>query len=254
MSKIHLDIAEVTKLHEEGRAQTIHGRLDQGLLKAAVYGANDGIVTTFAVVAGVAGAGLPPSIILILGIANMIADGLSMGIGDYLGERSERRYMKHQFEIEKWEIDHIPEEEKKELLHYFQKRGASETESQSLVKIITKHPKLWTELGFIDEMGVVPEFEGALWNTGLVTFISFVIAGSLPLLPYFLEFLGAPIQQSQQFVLSIISTAVAMFIVGSLRTFITKGRWWLNGLEMLGIGAIAATAAYFLGAWVEKLV
>lgn len=253
MSKIHLNVEEVKKLHQNGQAEKIHGSFDQGLLKAAVYGANDGIVTTFAVVAGVAGAGLSPSVILILGVANMIADGLSMGIGDYLGERSERKHMKHQYEIEKWEIHNIPEEEKKELFSFFHKKGVSESDSKTITDIITKHPKLWTELGFIEEMGILPEFEGILWNTGLVTFIAFVLAGSLPLTPYFLELVGIPIAPDQQFTLSIISTAATMFFVGSLRTFITKGKWWWNGLEMLGIGAIAAIAAYFVGAFVEKL-
>lgn len=254
MTQINLNVAEVKKLHKEGNAQVIHGRFDQGLLKAVVYGANDGIVTTFAVVAGVAGAGLPPSVILILGVANMIADGLSMGIGDFLGERSERRHMQHQFLIEKWEIKNIPEEEREELRSYFQKKGVSQTESESLTKIITKYPKLWAELGFIDEMGVVPDFEGGLWKTGFVTFCAFVVAGGLPLLPYFLEILGVPIKLESQFSLSIISTAVTLFFVGSLRTFITKGKWWWNGLEMLGIGTIAASAAYILGAVVERMM
>lgn len=153
-------------------------------------------MTTFAVVAGVAGAGLSAKIIIILGIANMIADGLSMGIGDYLGERSEQRL-----------------------------RDIQSGDGQSL----------------------------GLWKTGLVTFVAFVIAGSLPLLPYWLQFVGLPILENQ-FPLSVFATMAALFLVGSSRTFFTKGKWWLNGLEMLGIGAIAAVAAFGLGAWVETLV
>lgn len=170
-------------------------RSNPALLKASVYGANDGIITTFAVVAGVQGAGLAPRIVIILGIANMIADGLSMGFGDYLGERSEQRLLKQQGE---------------------------------------KH-----------------QIKG-LWQTGLLTFISFVIAGALPLLPYFLGALGFPLILQYQFVLSIISTLSALFLIGSMRTVLTKGAWWKNGFEMLGIGAIAATVAYLLGAVVES--
>lgn len=172
-------------------------KLDPKLLKAAVYGANDGIITTFAVVAGVAGAGLSASVILILGVANMIADGLSMGIGDYLGERSEQRLRDIQ-------------------------SGTSITQG--------------------------------LWKTGAVTFVAFVIAGILPLFPYWLKFFGLPIQADAQFPLSILSTFGALFAVGSARTFVTKGVWWKNGLEMLGIGAIAAVVAFGLGAGVESLV
>lgn len=166
-------------------------------LKAAVYGANDGIVTTFAVVAGVAGAHLSTNIIIILGIANMVADGLSMAVGDYLGERSEVRLRMRNNE----EID-----------------------------------------------------DCCLWKSGVITFGAFVTAGSLPLLPYFLGLVGLRIAENWQFPASIVSTAGALFFVGSLRTLLTKGSWIKNGLEMLGIGAIAAGAAYGLGAWIESLM
>ena len=168
------------------------------LLKAAVYGANDGIVTTFAVVAGVAGAGLAPKIVIILGIANMIADGLAMGFGDYLGERSEQSMR------EKNDDDHST--------------------------------------------------ENGLWKSGAVTFVAFVIAGSFPLLPYFFRALGLPISADSQFNLAILSTATALFIVGALRTKFSNKSWLGGGIEMLLVGAIAASAAYFLGAWIESMV
>ena len=187
---INFDVQKAKRLHREGKASQLHGRFDTGLLKAAVYGANDGIVTTFAVVAGVAGAGLPSNIVLIMGIANMIADALSMGLGDYLGERSERRHQQYQYQIEKWEIEHIPEEEKKELLAYFSNKGVQSEDTQKLVTVITKYPKLWAELGFIEEMQAVPAKDAGIWKTGVMTFLAFVLAGSLPLMPYFLEVLG----------------------------------------------------------------
>lgn len=166
-------------------------------LKAAVFGANDGIVTTFAVVAGVSGAKLSPDIIIVLGIANMIADGISMAVGDYLGERSEQRLLRQRRE------------------HYMRK---------------------------------------GLWKTGLVTFTGFVIAGSLPLLPYIGEALGFKIVDGHQLLWSILMTATALFLVGTLRTLVIKGNWLKNGFEILSIGAIAATAAYVLGAVIEKLL
>lgn len=159
-------------------------------LRAAVYGANDGIVTTFAVVSGVAGASLPIKIVLILGIANMIADGLSMGLGDYLGEVSERRANK--------------------------KNGLKVDRS-------------------------------IVWQTGATTILGFVVAGSLPLAPYLLAALGMQIAVAQLFVLSAIASAVALFTVGASRTRFTSGVWWKNGMEMLGIGTIAAASSFVLG-------
>lgn len=166
-------------------------------LKAVVFGANDGIVTTFAVVAGVAGAGLAPSVIIILGIANMVADGISMAVGDFLGERSE------------WQLEH-------------QRNGT---------RIPTR-----------------------LWMSGLLTFGAFVTAGSLPLMPYFLRLVGVPVPLEHQFGLSIAATALTLFFVGSLRSVILHRVWWKNGLEMLGVGSIAAAAAYVLGVLIEQAV
>lgn len=164
--------------------------LEPKYLKAAVYGANDGIITTFAVVAGVAGANLPANIVIILGIANMIADGFSMGIGDFLGERSEQRLREKQ----------------------------------------TGKP-----------------VEDQLWKTGLITFLAFVIAGTFPLLPYMLTFVSINVPDIHRFALSIISTGIILFTVGSLRTVFLKGSWIKNGAEMLSIGAVAAAVAYGIG-------
>ncbi len=165
-------------------------------LRAAVYGASDGIITTFAVVAGSTGAKLPAAVVLILGISNLVADGLSMGASDFLGEQSQRQ------------------------LKQTNKRSTA---------------------------GLSP-----VWQTGLVTFTSFVLAGSLPLLPFTASFVGITI--TSPFLISVIATATTMFIIGSLRTTFIKGHWWFNGFQMLLIGSLAATTAYFLGYFVENLI
>ena len=167
------------------------------LIRAAVYGANDGIITTFAVVAGVAGASLSPNIVIILGIANMIADGLSMGLSDFLGEISEQRMRKN------------------------------------LNQIFDKNE---------------------VWETGLITFTFFVIAGIFPLIPYLLGVVGVAIPQDMLFFLSILSTVFVLFTAGAARTIATGGSPIRSGFEMLGIGAIAAIAAYGLGAFLESLL
>lgn len=165
-------------------------------LRAAVYGASDGIVTTFAVVAGATGAKLPSAIVLILGISNLVADGLSMGASDFLGERSQRKL--------------------KQANHH-------------------------SDLDF-----------PPVWHTGLITFVAFVVAGALPLLPFTVPFFG--LSFAHPFFVSVVATAITLFLVGSLRTSFIKGHWWLNGLEMLLVGSLAATTAYFLGYFVEQLI
>jgi len=164
------------------------------ILRAIVYGANDGIITTFAVVAGVNGAHLASSVIIILGVANMVADGFSMGVSDYLGERSQR-----------------------------------------LAEGKISRPTKTAE-------------------TGLTTFIAFLFAGTLPLLPYFAKSLRVPLPDASLFLFSMITTALALFAIGASRTHFINGKWYKNGLEVLTIGAVAASLAYVLGFLVEKLV
>jgi VIT1/CCC1 family predicted Fe2+/Mn2+ transporter len=158
-----------------------------------VYGANDGIITTFAVVAGVAGANLSTKVIIILGVANLLADGFSMATSNYLARKSENDY-------------------KKTLT------GTSHA--------LEKNP---------------------LKNAG-ATFLSFILAGAIPLLPYVCGI------ENNLFVLAIISTSLALFIVGSLRSLITKVKWYIGGLEMLGVGAVAASVAYFVGGLLSNVI
>lgn len=173
-------------------------KFNSRVLKASVLGANDGIITTFAIVAGSVGAGLPVKVILILGVTNMIADAVSMASGDFLGERSE------------WQLQHERDGKK------------------------------------------IP---ARLWKTSLATFLSFVLAGTLPLSPYFLAGFGLiDLELSQQFTYSILATGLALFLVGSMRSFLLRSAWWRNGLEMLGVGSVAALIAFSLGAIVERLV
>ncbi len=159
-----------------------------------VYGANDGIITTFAVVAGVAGAELSTKVVVILGIANLLADGFSMAASNYLARKSEQEY--------------------KDTLED--------------IKNITK--------------------EERPFKNALATFIAFVIAGTVPLLPYVFDI------KINQFNLAILGTSVALFLVGSLRTLVTGTKWWKAGFEMLFIGSLAAAVSFIIGDLLGKLI
>lgn len=245
---------KLVRLHSNGEEKTLHGAVAGDVLRAVVYGANDGIVTTFAIVAGVAGAKLSADVVLILGVANIVADGLSMGMGDFLGSVSEEKFKQRQLRMEKWEYEQIPEIEKQELVQMYREKGYSKKDSQQLVSIHSKNPKHAVELGFQSELGETPEKKDKLWRTGLATFVAFIIAGSLPLTPYFMAAVGVPILVNHQFPISIAATVIALFSIGSLRTKLTGGSWLRNGLEMLLVGSIAAGAAYIFGVLVERYV
>ncbi len=220
-----------------------------GYLRDAIYGANDGIITTFAVVAGVAGASLSRDVVLILGFANLIADGISMGMSNYLGMKSQRDFEKKQRAHEEMEIELFPLEEREEVRAMYRAKGFFGAELERAVDIITADRKRWVDEMMIGEHGVVTGSEETPWTHGVVTFAAFIAAGALPLAPFVL--LGSI---GHDFWLSIASTSATLFVVGSLRTLFTKQGWLKSGLEMLIIGLIAAGASYGIGAFISSLV
>ena len=211
----------------------------------AVYGALDGIVTTFAVVAGVEGARLPSGIVLILGFANLIGDGLSMGVGSYLSTKSRREYEQSERERERWEIDNYPEGEKEEIREIYERKGFAGKDLDRAVEIITSDKKIWVETMMQEELGIIEESGHPFFN-GLSTFVSFLVAGFIPLL-FFVMALAIPSLGQYTFSMSVFLTGLTLFVVGSLRVLVTQARWWRSGLEMLIVGGAAALGAYLVG-------
>jgi VIT1/CCC1 family predicted Fe2+/Mn2+ transporter len=214
-------------------------------LKSAVYGGLDGIITTFAVVAGVAGASLSVGIVLILGFANLFADGLSMAIGDYLSTKSEREYQLAERKREQWETENYPDGEKKELVELYTDKGISEGDAKKIVAIMSKHKKAWIDIMMVEELGIMESTESPLKNS-IVTFVSFCIFGFIPLLAFILTSL-IPFISSIQFQVATFLTCLTLFILGALKTRFTGRNWFISGIEMLLVGGIAAGAAYGIG-------
>ena len=224
-------------------------------LKSIVYGGLDGIITTFAVVAGVKGATLSLAIVLILGIANLLADGMSMGIGDYLSSKSEIEYQKKEREREAWEVENYPEGEKLELIELYQSKGLSEEDAKTVVDIFSKDPKTWVDIMMVEELGILEETESPMGNA-IATFISFVIFGAIPLLTYVLALFIDTLASNSVllFTIACISTGITLFVLGALKTNITGKNLWISGLETLLVGAAAAGAAYLIGFGLSFLV
>ncbi len=237
------EVERIRKIHHDGRAKEDFHKLFAGeYIGDIVYGANDGIITTFAVVAGVAGAGLEPIIVLILGAANLFADGFSMAAGNYLARKSEREYRKTERQREEWEIDKLPEEEKQEIREIYQAKGFTGAELERAVEIITSNRKIWVDEMMIGELKIMESEDGHPLKNSLATFCAFVVAGGIPLIPYIFLDTG-----QNNFGWAIAATGITLFVIGSLRTLITGKKWWLAGLEMLGVGTVAATVAYVVG-------
>ena len=209
----------------------------------AVYGALDGIITTFAVVAGVVGASLSTNIIIILGIANLLADGVSMAAGNYLSKRSDQGYRERRREDELIDIKKNPKEHKEEVRKIYRNKGFSGKILEQIVATITKDKERWADETMIGEHGVFQEDISPV-RSAWVTFVSFVVAGAVPLLAYVLALGNTSINT---FSLAVTLTLITLFVVGSLRSVLTNKGWLRAGLEMLIVGGVAATIAYLVG-------
>lgn len=217
-------------------------------LKNAVYAANDGIITTFAVVAAAAGGALSLTTILIIGLSNLVADGFSMATGNYLGTRSERDFYKKE-EAEEWEeVRQAPDDERREVRDILAAKGYAGADLDEMTRLVTSNPAYWIRFMMQEELRLPTPEEELPVRSSIVTFFSFVIAGSIPLLPY--VFLGA----RASFWGAAASTGAALFVIGMLRGYFSKTSWILLGLEMLALGGFAAAVAYGVGAGVRMLL
>jgi VIT1/CCC1 family predicted Fe2+/Mn2+ transporter len=233
-----------TDAHKD-RAEEGHQQEKGHYVKSAVYGGLDGIITTFAVVAGVAGASLSTGVVLILGFANLIADGLSMAIGDYLSTKSEREYHEAERRRELWEIENYPEGEKREMVELYTNKGMPAEDAKQVVELISKNQETWVDIMMIEELGIMASDESPVKHA-LVTFFSFALFGVVPLLAYVAVEL-MPFLRVNTFAVASFSTGVTLFVLGALKVQVTGRNWVRSGAEMFVVGGIAATAAYWIG-------
>lgn len=230
-------------------------RLDQGpeslYLKDFVYGAVDGAVTTFAVVAGVAGAGLSAGVIIILGFANLLADGFSMAVSNYLGSRAESQYRDQARRRELDEIRKWPEGEREEIRQIYARKGFEGELLDQVVEVLTSDDQRWADVMLQEEhgMGLSEHHAG---RAGLATFAAFALVGLIPLLPYLVTRIGLA-TIAAPFLWSAVLTSVAFFWVGALKGRFVNQSWMASGLETLGIGGVAAALAYGAGVVLEGL-
>ena len=223
----------------------------ENYLPEIVYGSIDGIVTTFAVVAGAAGASLSTDIILILGLANLLADGLSMSIGSYLSKKSEKdNYHKH-FAIEKWEVENIPEAERQEVEEIYKAKGFEGNELQIVVNRITSNKQVWIETMMKDELGLSLD-QKSPFKAGLSTLCAFIVSGTIPLITYLVGFSGG--LRIDPFILSCIVTSLAFVLIGYIKTYVTRIGLLRSVSETLILGIAAASVAYFVGDFLERLL
>ncbi len=241
--------------HSAAESQ-IHGESSilnkfQDYLGEFVYGGIDGSVTTFAVVAGSAGAGLESSIVIILGFANLIADGFAMSVGSFLSTKSEKqKYQKHK-SVEYWEVDNLPEKEKEEIREIYAAKGFSGELLEQVVDTITADKDRWVDVMMKEELEMAEETKSPLAMGG-VTFLSFALFGMVPLLIYVIDYLN-PVSNNLFFISSIL-TALCFIAIGFLKSAVTNTSRFRSIWETLVLGGAAATLSYYVGDFLEKLL
>lgn len=224
---------------KEEIANRLAGKKSTGRLRDAVYGGIDGAVTTFAIAAGVEGAGLSPSVIIVLGIANVLADGFSMAAANYLGTKADLDDRRRLIEVEKRHIREYPEGEREELRQIFQDLGLSGEVLEGAVRSVSAKPEKWISLMLTSEYGVAPAEPNPV-AAALTTFLAFMLAGIVPLLPFMLGL-------SDPFLIAAAATGIVFFAIGASKSLWSLAPWWVSGLETLFIGAGAASLAYLAG-------
>lgn len=220
----------------------------QTYLKEIVYGGNDGIVTTFAVVAGFAGAQSGNTAtysfftVLLFGLANLFADGTSMGLGNFLSLRSEQDMYRTNEAKEYHEVATNPQAEKAETIHILQEKGFAKEQAETLTAIYATNKDYWVAWMMQNELAMPnPKGENP-YLTATATFLSFVIFGFIPLIPYLVA--G---QAQQTFLYSCFATLAALVLLGLLRWRITAEGIFRSVLEIVAVGSTAALVAYIVG-------
>jgi len=220
----------------------------QEYLKQIVYGGNDGIVTTFAVVAGFAGFGaegvaeVGGIAVLLFGIANILADGTSMGLGEFLSSRSERDlYIAHRNK-ELIEMRERPEQERKEVRQILHTQGLSEKDGNDMVAILERNPELMADFMMVYELGIPDTTDESPAIKGLFMFLSFVVFGAVPLSPYFF---WDPTPDT--FIYSVFATFGALVCLGILRAYATMVNVARCIYETVFVGGTCAIVAFGVG-------
>ena len=236
-------------LEHDHSPEAIRRRFAQGArhnyLRDFVYGGIDGAVTTFAVVAGTIGASLSTRVVLILGSANLIADGFSMAAANFLGTRAERDDYLRLERVENRHIEIAPEGEAEEVKQIYTAKGFTGGDLDRVVKLITSDRERWVATMLMEEYGLPREIRSA-WIAGAMTFGSFVVCGLVPLLPFIF---GA----AEALLYSIVLTGIVFFLIGSGKSRWSTTWWLRSGLTTLLVGASAAGLAFLVGMMLRNI-
>jgi VIT1/CCC1 family predicted Fe2+/Mn2+ transporter len=227
------EIGERERWHRSGRS---------GTLRAVIFGVSDGLVSNLSLVMGVTGAAAGnPSFILLAGVAGLLAGAFSMAAGEYISMQSQRELFEHQIELERAEMEMMPEEEEAELAASYRAKGFTHEEATRIAKRIFEDPEAALDMLVREELGLDPDELGSAWGAAGGSFVAFAIGAAVPVMPYLLG--GGTVAM----VFSLGLSLVALFVVGAGVSLLTGRGLLFSGVRQLGIGLAAAAVTYLIG-------
>jgi VIT1/CCC1 family predicted Fe2+/Mn2+ transporter len=246
----HLNIIEAVSQNESlnvsgvllSKFESRHKSVGGNALRAAVLGANDGLVSNMSLVMGVAGAAVSNNTILLTGIAGLMAGAISMALGEWLSVQSSRELNQRQIDLETEELEASPEEEKKELVLLYQAKGMNVIEAQKLADKAFENPETAIDAIITEELGIdKEELGGSAWEAAIASFILFAIGAIIPLYPFMI------LDGKNAIFLSIGSSIVGLFGIGAAITLLTGKSIMFSGLRQVAFGLAAAAVTYGIG-------
>lgn len=227
--------------HAVGEFGQEHRATGGGTLRAAVFGANDGVVSNTCLILGVAGAAAEPRTVLLTGVAGLLAGAFSMAAGEYVSVRSQRELYEHQIAQERAELDRYPEEEAEELALIYAARGAPIEEARVMTRAMLQNREEALKTLAREELGLNPDDLGSPWGAASSSFVAFSLGAVVPLLPFLIDRGNHSLWQSCAV------SGAALFAIGAALSLFSGRNALVGGLRMLGIGAAAGAATYFIG-------
>ena len=223
-----------------GEEQPFGGK--SGALRAAIFGVNDGLVSNLSLIFGVAGAGVDNEVVIIAGVAGLLAGAFSMASGEYVSVRVQREVYERLIHLEAHEIGTEPDEEREELAELYERKGIPRDVADTIATELMKDPGIALQTHAREELGLDPdEGLGSPVAAAASSFVSFGLGAFVPLLPYLVS------EGSAAIVASAVLSGIALFVVGAAISYLTGKSWLLSGLRMLSFGAAAASITFLVG-------
>jgi VIT1/CCC1 family predicted Fe2+/Mn2+ transporter len=218
-------------------------------LRAAVFGVNDGLISNMSLILGMAGANSNQQMVLLAGLAGLLAGACSMGAGEYISVRSQREVFEYQIAIEKKELEEYPKEEIEELSLIYQARGMPVQEAKQIAGLMISNPDIGLNTLAREELGLNPDDLVSPFGAMLASFVSFAIGATIPLLPFLFH-----LNLQQTLTISMITAASALFLIGTILSLFNNRNALWQGIRMLLIGTAAGVLTFIIGKYVGVMV